>query len=68
MSDQKSTPDTEQKEKHEQEQTLDGCIPCKICLKEIPQSIARTEEGDDYVLYFCGADCFDQWEHQKSKS
>ncbi len=68
MPDQKSRPDAELKEKGEQEQaTLNGCVPCTVCLQEIPQSIAHTEEGGDYVLYFCGADCFDQWEHQKNK-
>lgn len=36
-------------------------VSCKICRKELPRSIARTEEGRDYVYYFCGADCYQKW-------
>lgn len=36
-------------------------VPCEICLKEIPASEAKTAEGLDYVVYFCGPDCYTQW-------
>ncbi len=40
-------------------------VECKVCLKEISVSAAHTFECEDYVYYFCGAECFDQWEHQQ---
>ena len=36
-------------------------VSCEICLKEIPQSEAGIVEAEDYVLYFCGLDCYRQW-------
>ena len=38
-------------------------VACELCLREIPHSVARSHEGTDYVLYFCGNDCFDAWRH-----
>lgn len=38
-------------------------VACEICLKEIPASSAKHEEVQDYVAYFCGIDCFDQWQN-----
>ena len=45
-------------------------VECHICLKEIPASGARSEETKDYVLHFCGLDCYSRWkeqEHEKEK-
>lgn len=42
-------------------------LPCEMCMKEIPESVAQSYEGPDYVLYFCGNDCFDKWEHQQAR-
>lgn len=39
-------------------------VACEICLKEIPVSEAKSEEATDYVLYFCGIDCYEQWKQQ----
>jgi hypothetical protein len=36
-------------------------VDCEICLKEIPVSEAKNEEATDYVMYFCGLECFDKW-------
>ena len=36
-------------------------IACEICLKEIPPPVAHTTEVDDYVMHFCGLECYDQW-------
>lgn len=36
-------------------------VPCEVCLKEIPKSAALSFEDQDYVLYFCGADCYAEW-------
>lgn len=39
-------------------------VACEICLKEIPVSEAKSEEATDYVLYFCGIDCYEKWKQQ----
>lgn len=36
-------------------------LNCEFCKKEIPRSAAQTVEGDDYVLYFCGVQCYEAW-------
>ncbi len=40
-------------------------VACEICLKEIPVSEAKIEEASDYVLHFCGIDCYQQWKQQE---
>jgi hypothetical protein len=42
-------------------------VTCKVCLKEIPVSEAKSEEATDYVVYYCSLDCYDQWKNQKEK-
>jgi hypothetical protein len=37
-------------------------VKCDVCLKEIPRSEARSAEAVDYVAYFCGLDCYQQWQ------
>jgi len=36
-------------------------VKCETCLKEVPASEAHLEEAEDYVIHFCGLDCFDKW-------
>jgi hypothetical protein len=36
-------------------------LPCAVCQKEIPKSVALSSEDQDYVLYFCGLDCYENW-------
>ena len=36
-------------------------VACKVCFKEIPLSEAVNEEATDYVLHFCGLDCYAKW-------
>ena len=43
-------------------------VPCEICLKEIPRSEATITEVDDYVLNFCGLDCYGQWQEENKES
>ena len=40
-------------------------VSCKVCLKEVPVSAAKSEESDEYVLHFCGLECYDKWRHKK---
>ena len=42
-------------------------VSCAVCLKEIPKSEAKISEAEDYVLHFCGIDCFDRWERQQNE-
>jgi len=44
------------------ENRAEGLVSCEVCLKEIPRSVARSQEGSDYVLYFCGDNCFMEWQ------
>lgn len=39
-------------------------VSCEVCLKEIPISEAKSEEGTDYVYHFCGQECFTEWRAQ----
>lgn len=39
----------------------EGVVACEVCLTEIPPSVARSHEGQDYVHYFCGDHCYVQW-------
>jgi len=37
-------------------------------LKEIPKSEAMVAEATDYVLHFCGLDCYSKWKVGEEKS
>lgn len=39
-------------------------VACDVCLREIPASEARSEEASDYVMYFCGLECYGKWRKQ----
>ena len=39
-------------------------IDCATCMKEIPDSAAVTEEGEDYVMHFCGLECYAAWKEK----
>ncbi len=49
----------------ERESTAPERVSCDVCLKEVPKSEAQSPEGSDYVLYFCGLDCYERWRQQK---
>ena len=36
-------------------------IACETCLKEVPHSETQITEVDDYVMNFCGLDCYEKW-------
>jgi hypothetical protein len=36
-------------------------IHCEECRKEIPPSELDQPEAEDYVIYFCGLECFEKW-------
>jgi hypothetical protein len=36
-------------------------VPCAQCRKEVPVSEAKVAEAADYVMYFCGLQCYAEW-------
>lgn len=38
-----------------------GLLDCKVCLTEIPRSVAHSLEGPDYVFFYFGPACYAQW-------
>lgn len=42
----------------------EGCNEenCYACLKLIPKSAAMSFEGEDYLKFFCGHDCYVEWQ------
>jgi len=42
-------------------------VSCEICLAQIPSSEAKMEEASDYVLYFCGLDCYKAWRERSNR-
>lgn len=42
-------------------------VACEICRKEVPVSEATVPEAADYVVYFCGLDCYERWKQQSAE-
>jgi len=44
-------------------------ITCECCKKEIPLSVAVSEEGRDYIHHFCSESCYSHYfkDHPKEK-
>jgi hypothetical protein len=40
-------------------------VSCDICMKEIPIDEAKSSEATDYVVHFCGLECFEKWKQKK---
>ncbi len=40
-----------------------GNVACETCQAEVPISEAKSAEAIDYVVYFCGLDCYQEWLH-----
>lgn len=45
-----------------------GQVPCEVCMKEIPRSEAMVAEATEYVLHFCGLECYTKWKTGDAKS
>lgn len=43
-------------------------VACEVCLKEVPKSEAMVAEATDYVLHFCGLDCYAKWQAGEEKA
>jgi len=42
----------------------DDKVNCCVCSSQVPHSVALSFEGEDYVYWFCGADCHEKWRHE----
>jgi hypothetical protein len=40
-------------------------VSCDVCLKEVPISEAVVAEATDYVVHFCGLECYQRWKSQR---
>ncbi|MEE9342930.1 MAG: DUF3330 domain-containing protein [Gammaproteobacteria bacterium] len=45
----------------EKKSSPDELIACDICLKEVPVADAKNEEVSDYIIHFCGLECYALW-------
>jgi hypothetical protein len=43
-------------------------VSCAVCRKEIPLSNALTSEAADYMVYFCGLECYAKWKKRSESS
>jgi len=43
-------------------------VSCEVCLKEIPISEASSVKATDYIMYYCGLECYEKWKKQAEKS
>lgn len=41
--------------------TQEPTVSCEVCLRQIPKSEAKSREGREYTLYFCGLECYEKW-------
>lgn len=46
---------------HHQPSDAAVTISCEMCLSDIPPSASGNSEAEDYVMYFCGIECYAQW-------
>lgn len=45
--------------------TQDDLIACEICLTEIPGTVSGNAEADEYVVHYCGLECYELWRAQQ---
>ena len=36
-------------------------LDCDICMNEIPVSEDNSDEARDYVIHYCGIECYQRW-------
>ena len=51
---------------HDQEQGIAvDEVTCEVCLNNISTSVARRAKAADYIAFFCGLECYEQWQYQR---
>jgi hypothetical protein len=48
------------------QQQDDPILACEVCLQEIPESEAASDEASDYVRHYCGLECYQQWRSKQA--
>lgn len=42
-------------------------VVCEICRKEVPMTEAVMPEVADYVVQFCGLECYEVWRQRRGE-
>jgi hypothetical protein len=42
-------------------QSAEMKVVCRICEREVPVSEAVVPEAKDYMVHFCGLECYARW-------
>jgi hypothetical protein len=40
-------------------------VSCAVCRKQIPPDEALQNEGEEYLLWFCGLECYESWKRDR---
>jgi hypothetical protein len=40
-------------------------VSCEVCRKEIPESTAMSHEAEEYIIHFCGIECYSEWQKER---
>lgn len=43
-------------------------LACEVCLKDIPESVSHSMEGEDYIHHFCGLECYKKWQEDQDNT
>ena len=43
-------------------------ISCEICKKEVPLNEAVNPETADYIVHFCGLECYEEWKNRRAST
>ena len=46
------------------EKETDFQVFCAVCEHEVPLSEAVVREASDYMVHFCGLECYERWRKQ----
>jgi hypothetical protein len=39
-------------------------VACEVCMKQIPEDVAKSFECEEHLVHFCGLACYTQWQQQ----
>ena len=53
--------------KESEKSTETELVSCEVCLKEVPHSETEIEEVSDYIVHFCGLDCYEKWHKEETE-
>jgi hypothetical protein len=42
-------------------------MTCGSCGRQVPRSEAVVAEAQEYMMYFCGVDCLDEWRSRAAR-